>query len=267
MDKKTVIITGGSSGIGRACALRFAAAGYQVVICGRDENRLTHVTEELKHHPTEVLAVKADVGRQEDCRHLIESCLHRFGRVDVLINNAGVSMRAAFHKTQPEVLHTLMNTNFWGTVYCTQEALPHLLQTGGVVVGISSIAGRVGLPGRTLYSASKFAMEGFLEALRIEYLHRGLHVLVVCPGFTESNIRVAALTEDGSPQGYSPRQEKKMMSAAAVADRIFQAVIQRHREIILTVEGKTTLWLKKFFPALLDRLIYRQMKGETGSPF
>lgn len=267
MKRKTVVITGGSSGIGKACAMKFARQGFNVVISGRDEIKLQLTADEIKKLKAEVLPVMADVCKEEDCRRLIEETIRKFGGVDVLINNAGISMRAAFSETDLEVLKQVMNTNFWGSVYCTKYALPYLLKNKGTVAGISSIAGKAGLPGRTGYSASKFALEGFLEALRIENMHTGLHVLTVCPGFTESNIRIAALSKDGTLQGESPREEKKMMKAETVADRIYDAVIHRKREIILTSEGKLTVLLKKFFPAWLDKLIYKNLKREPGAPF
>lgn len=267
MNKKTVVITGGSSGIGKACALKFARQGLNVVISGRYETKLERTADEIKKLKTEVLPVKADISNEEDCRSLIEETIRKFGRLDVLINNAGISMRAAFSETDLEVLKQVMNTNFWGAVYCTKYALPYLIKSKGTVAGISSIAGKAGLPGRTGYSASKFALEGFLESLRIENLNTGLHVLTVCPGFTESNIRNTALSKDGTPQGESPREEKKMMTAEEVADRIFDAVIKRKREIVLTAEGRLTVMLKKFCPSWLDVLIYKNLKNEPGAPF
>ncbi len=267
MNKKTVVITGGSSGIGRACALKFARHRFNVVISGRDEARLNQTADEIKNLKAEVLPVIADGSKEEDCHRLIEETIKKFGGIDVLINNAGISMRAAFHETGLEVLRQVLNTNFWGAVYCTKYALPHLLKNKGTVAGISSVAGKAGLPGRSGYSASKFALEGFLESLRIENLNTGLHVLTVCPGFTESNIRNTALSKDGSHQGESPREEKKMMKAEEVAEKIYDAVIKRRREIILTAEGKLTVFLKKFFPAWLDKLIYKNLKREPGAPF
>ncbi|MBL7929505.1 MAG: SDR family oxidoreductase [Bacteroidia bacterium] len=267
MNKKTVVITGGSSGIGKACAMKFARMGFNVAISGRDEERLIKSAEEIKKINTEVLPVAVDVGKEDDCRRLTEETIRKFGRMDVLINNAGISMRAAFSETELAVLKQLMNTNFWGAVYCTKFALPYLLKNKGTVAGISSIAGKAGLPGRTGYSASKFALEGFLESLRIENLNTGLHVLTVCPGFTESNIRNMALSKDGTIQGESPREEGKLMKAEMVADRIYDAVIKRKREIVLTTEGKLTVWLKKFFPSWLDTIIYKNLKREPGAPF
>lgn len=267
MRGKTVIITGASSGIGKACALAFAGQGAQVVISGRDESRLKDVAGELIQMNREVHPVVMDVMLDNDCQRLVNETIARFGKCDVLINNAGLSMRALFAETDLNVLKKLMDTNFWGAVYCTKYALPHLLKTKGSVVGISSIAGKAGLPGRTGYSASKFALEGFLESLRIENSKTGLHVLVACPGFTASNIRNTALSKDGTRQGESPRDEKKMMSAEHVAQRIVEAVKKRKRDLILTADGRITVLLKKFFPSWADRIIFNHMSKEPGSPF
>ena len=177
-------------------------------------------------------------------------------------------MRSIFEEVELDVIRRVMDVNFWGTVYCTKFALPHLLQVKGSVVGVISIAGHVGLPGRTGYAASKFAVRGFLDTLRIENLKKGLHVLVAAPGFTASEVRLSALNAKGLQQGESPRDEGKMMSAETCADHIYKAVRKRKRELILTfVEGKLTVFLGKFFPALLDRLAYNHMAKEPDSPF
>jgi short-subunit dehydrogenase len=177
-------------------------------------------------------------------------------------------MRALFKDLDLDVIHKLMDINFWGTVYCTKYALPYLLKQKGSVVGVISIAGHVGLPGRTGYSASKFAVRGFLEALRSENLKTNLHVMIVAPGFTASGIRQVALTADGQPQGESPRDEQKMMSAEEVAINIINGIVKRKRNIVLTfLEGKFTVWLNKFLPALVSRLAYKHMAKEPDSPF
>src|ERR1019366_6162034 len=138
---------------------------------------------------------------EEDCKHLINQAITTFGKIDVLVNNAGISMRALFKDVDISVLKAVMDVNFWGTVYCTKYAMPEILKTKGSIVGVSSIAGYKGLPGRTGYSASKFAMNGFLDALRVENLKTGVHILTACPGFTASNIRNTALNKTGTPQG------------------------------------------------------------------
>lgn len=266
MKNKVVVITGASSGIGKALAEAFAARGARLALGARR----TELLEELqKEHPeTEMLIQKTDVSIEEDCRQLIDATVKRFGRIDVMINNAGISMRALFEEVDLKVLHQLMDVNFWGTVYCTKYALPHLLKTQGSLVGVISIAGYVGLPGRTGYSASKFAIRGFLDTVRIENLKKGLHVLVAAPGFTASEVRKVALTNDGSQQGETPRDESKMMSAEACAAHILKAVEKRKRQLILTfTEGKLTVFLGKFFPSLLDKLTYSHMAKEPNSPF
>ncbi len=181
MKDKVVLITGGTSGIGRATALAFGQAGAQVAVTGRDEARLRDIAEELTRLGVRHVVIRADVGVEADSRRAVEETVAAFGRLDILINNAGISMRALFRDADLDVIQRLMQTNFFGTVYTTKFALPHVTQAKGSIVGISSIAGYRGLPGRTGYSASKFAMHGFLEALRTELLPQQVHVLLACP--------------------------------------------------------------------------------------
>lgn len=267
MKDKVVIITGASSGIGKALAYEMASRGAKVVLAARSEENLASIAKELLQKGCKAVVIKADVSLIEDCRKLVSTTVETFGRIDVLINNAGVSMRALFADAEVSVLTRLMNVNFWGAVYCTKFALPYLLQSRGSVVGVSSIAGFKGLPGRTGYSASKFAMHGFLETLRIENLKTGLHVMIACPGFTASNIRKTALAADGSQQGESPRDENSMMSAEEVARRITKGVISRKKILIMTTQGKLTVLLNKFFPFFIDKLVYNHMAKEPDSPF
>ncbi len=266
MKNKVIIITGASSGIGRALAIESAKQGAFLVLAARSNDALKQLQTELGNQ-SQILTVITDVTIENDCKCLIDKTLAHFGRIDVLINNAGISMRALFEELNLEVVRKVMDVNFWGTVYCTKYALPWLLKTGGSLVGVSSIAGYKGLPGRTGYSASKFAMQGFLEVVRIENLKKGLHVLIACPGFTRSNIRKVALAKDGSAQGESPRNEDKMMSAEEVAIHILKAIKKRKPELILTMQGKLTVWLNKFFPEWVDKMVYNHMAKEPDSPF
>ena len=274
---KTVIITGASSGIGLAAVKAFAAKGDCVVLAARNIDKLKSTVAELEKQygatatlgdksVPRFLAVETDVVKEDDCRRLIEETVQAYGRIDVLVNNAGISMRAMFKDLDLSVIKNLMDVNFWGTVYCTKYALPYLLEAKGSVVGVISIAGFKGLPARTGYSSSKFAIYGFLDTLRVEHLHDGLHVMIFAPRFTASNIRFTALTADGSAQGETPRDEGKMMSAEAVAQRLVKGVYKRKAEIVLTPIGKLTVWLNKFFPRLVDRLEYMYMKNEPDSP-
>lgn len=267
-NPKVVIITGASSGIGEAIAREYARIGYHLVIAARSSDKLSQLKTELELSGSRVLTVVTDVTVESDCKYLINKAVEEFGGIDILINNAGISMRALFSDVRLDVIKELMDVNFWGTVYCTYYALPWLIRRSGSLVGIISIAGYVGLPGRTGYSASKFAVRGFLDTIRIENLKNGLHVLVVAPGFTASKIRLSARTADGTVQGTSPRDEKGMMKAETVAREVVEAVQRKKSSLILTfVEGKLTVFLSKFFPRWLDRLTYNHMAKESQSPF
>ena len=266
IENKVAIITGASSGIGRALAIEFNRNNYSVVLAARNTKEL-EITKSYCLHPEKILIVSTDVEKENDCKNLIEASFNHFGRLDVLINNAGISMRANFIDVEVSVIEKLFNVNFWGAIYCTKYALPYLLKNKGSVVGISSIGGYVGLPGRVGYSASKFALHGFLEVLRNENNANDLHVLTASPGFTSSNIRTNALTKDGSSQSESPRDEDKMMKPDEVAKIIFKAVIKRKREVILGFTGKMIVILKRLIPFFADYLVYKHMSKEPKSPF
>ena len=267
MKNKVVVITGASSGIGKACAWHFAKNGSKVVLAARSDDKLKVISDEMTLACYEVLTVQADVSIEEDCKNLISETISKFKEIDVLINNAGISMRATLEDMDLSVMKKVMDVNFFGTVFCTKYALPHILKSKGSVVGVSSIAGYKGLPARTAYSASKFAMQGFLESLRIENLKKDLHVLIACPGFTASNIRNTALSKDGEVQKESPRDESKMMTAEKVAEYIYKAVVNRQNSLVLTINGKLTVLLNKLLPSLVDSLVYNHLKKEPNSPF
>lgn len=266
MKDKVVIVTGASSGIGLATAREFAIQGAKVVFSARSFEIIKHEEETLRNMGCDVFAIKTDVSVEEDCKNLIEKTIEKYGKLDVLINNAGISMRAFFKEVDLNVLKQLMDVNFWGTVYCTKYALPYLLETKGSVVGVSSVAGFIGLPGRTGYSASKFAMHGFLETLRTEHLIDGLHVLILCAGYTKSNIRYKALLADGSPQGTTPREEEKMMMPEEVAKIIVKCVKKRVDFKVLSIEGKLSYYLRIFFPRLIQKSALKNIEKEGEMP-
>jgi NADP-dependent 3-hydroxy acid dehydrogenase YdfG len=262
---QVIVITGGTSGIGKALVKQFLDAGAMVATCARNANNLQLLQDECNND--NLFTCMANVGDQSDCKNFIEKVIQRFGRLDILINNAGMSMRALFDELEDlAVLKRLMDINFWGCVYCTWYALPELKKNKGTVVGISSIAGYRGLPGRSGYSASKFAMQGFLEVLRTENLYTGLNVMWISPGFTASNIRNTALNNQGMAQAETPLDENKLMSAEEVADQIIRAVAGRKRTKVMTLQGKLTVWMNKWFPSLTDKLVYNHFKKEAGSP-
>lgn len=266
LKDKVVIITGGSSGIGKACAEVFGRAGAKIVISGRDPLKLEEAGQQLREQGVEVLTVCGDVSKEEDVKQMIEATIVKFGTIHILINNAGISMRALFEDLDLEVLRKVMDINFWGTVYATKYALPYIIGNKGSIIGISSIAGYRGLPGRTGYSASKAGMHGFLESLRTELLKKDVHVLVACPGFTASNIRNTALAKDGKQQGETPRDETEMMSAEEVARHLLQATVKRKRDLVLTTQGKLTVFLNKWVPAFMDKMVYKHFAQEKDSP-
>lgn len=262
-QNKTVIITGASSGIGRACAVEFASKGANIVLAARQYQSLVELGRELerKYH-IRSYSVQCDVSKEEDCKHLIDQTIKEFSGIDLLINNAGISMRALFKDLDLNVLKTLMDVNFWGTVYCTKYALPSLLSSKGSIVSISSIAGYRGLPGRTGYSASKFAMNGFMESLRVENLKTGLHVMVACPGFTASNIRNTALDTSGNQHGETSMDEDKMMTAEEVAQLISNGVRKRKRTVIMTQKGKLAVLMNKILPSWVDKQVFKLFAKE-----
>jgi len=250
---KVVVITGGSEGIGRALVDIFLAQGAKVATCSRNFDKLYQLQSA---NPGKTLLTKtADISKEQDCKMFIAAVIRTYGTIDVLINNAGISMRALFEEVELDTMRKVMDTNYWGTVYCTQLALPHIVKNKGTIVAVSSIAGYRGLPGRAGYSASKFAIQGFMEGLRTELLNQGVNVMWVCPGFTASNIRNAALTADGSAQGFTPLEENKLMSAEACAQITLKAILKRKRTLIYTWEDKRTVWLNKIWPSIADFLV------------
>jgi short-subunit dehydrogenase len=249
-----VVITGGSDGIGKALVAQFLALGAKVATCGRNENKLSLLATEFPS--SNLFTAQVDVSKQDQSEAFIKQVVDNWGRIDVLINNAGISMRALVSEVSVQTLQNVMDINFWGTVYCTKAALPSIKQNKGVIVGVSSIAGYRGLPGRSGYSASKFALNGWLEALKTELYASGTHVMWVCPGFTTSNIRNAALDKNAKAQGESPMDEGAMMSSEDCATHIIHAIEKRKRSLVLTFTGKRTVFMNKYFPAWADKLVH-----------
>jgi short-subunit dehydrogenase len=253
-NNKVVVVTGGSDGIGKALIDALIPLGAKMATCGRNYDKLYHL--QMQYSNVLLHAEVCDVSKEDECRRFIESTIETFGTIDILINNAGVSMRSLFEDADLEVMRKLMDINFFGAVYCTKYALPEILKQKGTIVGISSTAGYRGLPGRSGYSASKFALRGWLESLRTELLKTGINVMWVSPGFTASNIRNAALNGKAEMQGESPLDESKLMSAEECAHHIIHAIEKRKRTLALTSTGKLTIFLNKFFPSLSDKLVY-----------
>jgi len=252
-SNKVVVVTGGTDGIGKGLVDTLLAQGAKVSTCGRQHDKLYKLQRDYASYPLHT--VVADVSNENDCRHFIESTLKVFGGIDILINNAGISMRSLFKHAEIDVIRKVMDINFFGAVYCTKYAINSLIQRRGTIVGISSIAGYRGLPGRSGYSASKFALQGWLESIKTELAEDGVHVMWVSPGFTTSNIRNAALNDTGQQQGESPMDENKMMTAEECARHILNAIRKKRRSLVMTFTGKETVFMQKFFPGLADKFV------------
>jgi short-subunit dehydrogenase len=252
---KVVVVTGGTDGIGKALVEELLKHGAKVATCGRNNDKLYHLQSEHPSFPLHTMV--ADVSNENDCRRFIETTIKFFGDIDILINNAGISMRAVLKEASIDVIRKVMEINFFGAVYCTKHALNSIIARKGTIVGVSSIAGYRGLPGRNGYSASKFALQGWLEAIKTELAQDGVHVMWVCPGFTTSNIRHAALNKDGESLGESPMDEGAMMPADECARHILRAIQKKKRTLVLTFTGKRTVFMNKFFPGLADKMVQK----------
>ncbi|HUR09794.1 MAG TPA: SDR family oxidoreductase [Flavitalea sp.] len=252
---KVVVITGGSEGIGKALIEALVPLGAKVATCGRNYDKLYNL--QMQYANIELHTVMCDVSKEQECQRFIDSTIKEFGGIDILINNAGISMHALVKDVETDVIRKVMDVNFFGSVYCTKFALSSIVERKGTVAGISSIAGYRGLPGRSAYSASKFALQGWLEALRTELIEDEVNVMWICPGFTTSNIRNAALNKEGQPQGESKMDESKMMPAAECAQYILKAIEKRKRSLVLTFTGKRTVLMNRFFPALTDKMVHK----------
>ena len=261
MKDKVVVITGASKGIGAELARRLAAKGSKLVLAARSEKELEEVAAACKKLGASVVTVKADVTTERDCQAIVAGAMVAYGRLDALVNNAGATMWARFEDIEDlEILKRIMDVNYMGAVYCTKHALPLLKQSKGLIVGISSLAGRTGVPTRTGYSAAKHAMTGFFDSLRIELEDSGVAVTMIYPGFVATGIRENATGPDGKPILVSPVKEGEVMSVEDCARRIVTAMERREREVVMTARGKIGLILKVFAPSLIDRIARRAVE-------
>ena len=250
---KVVAITGGSNGIGKALVDALIPLGAKIATCGRNQDKLYDLQVKYSNHLLHT--VVADVSRYHDCENFIRSTISTFGGIDILINNAGINVRGLLKDVEVEVIQKIMDINFFGTVYCTKLALNSLIERKGIILGVSSIAGYRGLPGRAGYSASKFAMIGFLESIRTEFLDNEVDVLWVCPGFTKSDIRNIPLNSQTPEE--SQLYEDKMMSSEESAAHILRAIEKHKRAAVFTFSDKRTVFINKFFPSWSDKLIQK----------
>jgi short-subunit dehydrogenase len=258
---KVIVLTGASQGIGRALALKLASERPRLVLAARDQAALEAVAEECRARGAETLVVPTDVTEEAQCRALVERAVERFGALDVLVNNAGVGMISRFDALSDlSVYDRLMKVNYLGCVYPTFYALPHLKRSRGQIVVMASLAGLTGVPTRTGYAASKHAVIGFFDSLRIELAGTGVDVTVVCPYFVRSEIHRRAVGPDGKPLEATPLQEERIMSAEECAARTVTAMARRRRMLVFTAKGKLGRFAKLLAPGFVDHLARRAVE-------
>jgi short-subunit dehydrogenase len=265
---KIIVITGASDGIGAEVARQLAAshkAGVGLVLAARKMDALQAVAAKCEAFGAKSLCVRTDVGVREDCTSLVAQAVAKFGRVDALINNAGISAQALLEEVPADKLswyEDVMRVNFWGSVWCTHAALPALIAAKGSIVAVSSLAGIVGVPGRTAYSASKFAQAGFFEALRAEMRAHGVSVTTAYPGVVLTQIRQHGLNAHGQALGSSGLKEDGAMTVEECARLIINGMNSRDREVVMTGKGKLGRWLKLIAPGLVEKMALNAVKSE-----
>jgi short-subunit dehydrogenase len=258
---KVVVITGASSGIGRELAFQLAAQGALLSLAARNVERLESVRAECERHGAKAIALITDVSEPVQCQELIRQTVERFSRLDVLINNAGRTMHVNFEDVRdPSIFEKLMRVNYLGSVYCTYYALPYLKETHGRIVGISSLTGKTGVPTRSGYAASKHAMAGFFDSLRIELAKHQISVTMIYPGFVATAVREEAFGDDGQAVGKSSIRESEVMPVETCAQIILRAAALRKREVVMTLRGKIGVWLKLMAPGLVDRIARKAIR-------
>jgi short-subunit dehydrogenase len=266
---QVIVITGASDGIGAEMARQLArqhGTGVALVLAARTASTLQTVAAQCEALGAQCLVVPTDVSVQAQCQALIAQAVERFGRIDGLINNAGISAQALFAHVQAEDLgwyEQLMRINLWGSVWCTHAALPHLQKSRGRIAAVSSLAGLIGVPGRTAYSASKFAMTGFFEALRAELVGAGVSVTTAFPGVVLTNIRSHGLNAAGQAAGSSGLKEDNAMGVEECASLILRGMQERQREVVMTAPGKIGRFLKLLWPAAVERMALNALKDDV----
>lgn len=252
---QVIIVTGASEGIGRSLCLALASQMPRLVLAARNESRLNELKQEVEAKGAQALVVPTDVTDENACKRLIRMAIAEWGRLDVLVNNAGMTMWTKFDEiNDTSIFERLIRLNYLGSVYCTYYALPYLKERKGRIVAVSSVAGVTGVPTRTAYAASKHAVFGFFDSLRIELAGTGVSVTVVAPDFVLSEMHRRALGSDGNPLGKSPMQEGKIMTSGECASLIVKAMENRDRLLLTSARAKIGRLLRIFAPGLIDRV-------------
>jgi short-subunit dehydrogenase len=261
LQGRRIILTGASEGIGRALALELAGRGARLALAARDRERLESLAQECRAGGGEARAMPTDITSQQDCEWLVNETLAAFGGIDVLIHNAGITMWSRFDALRDlSIFERLMEVNYLAPVRLTSLALPQLKQSKGLIVAVASLAGLTGVPERSGYAASKHAMIGFFDSLRIELAGTGVDVSVIAPDFVVTEIHKRAIGPDGEPLGESPMVKTKIMTAEDCARRITRAIEKRERQVLMSTRGKLGRWLKLLAPSLIDRIAAKAIR-------
>ncbi len=259
---KTIIITGASSGIGKELALQLAKKGAKLALAARNKDKLEEVALLCSQQGTEAIAIPTDVSDKKECKALIDKTVKQFKVIDILVNNAGITMWSYFEEIKNlDILEKIMQVNYFGSVYCTYYALPYLKISHGQIVGVSSLTGKTGVPTRSGYGASKHAMAGFFDTLRIELKSSGVDVTMIYPGFVSTEVRERAFGGDGKPLGKSPVKEGQVMTSQECVKQMIPAIEKRKRELVMTFRGKAGLWLKMIAPGLVDKIALKAIRS------
>ena len=259
---RSIVLTGASSGIGHEMALQLATAGARLALAARDVDRLEHVAAACRERgAADVFVQRCDITSEDDCRGLMDVTADRFDSIDVLVANAGQTLWGLFEDFKSLApLRKVMEVNYFGSVHCTRWALPHLRESKGQIVVVSSLTGKTGVPTRSGYAASKHALHGFFDTLRIELRGSGVDITLACPDFVATETRERAWGIDDRAMGKSPVRENDVMTAGECARRILVGAAKRKRELILSRRGKLGLLLKIFAPSLVDRIAARAIR-------
>lgn len=261
-QNRVVIVTGGASGIGLATCWELAKHGAGIVMLDMDKNNLANCKKAFLDKGHDILALECDVTDEESCKNSIDHVLDKFGQIDILFNNAGITQRGLFENSDINVFKKVMDVNFFGSLYCTKVALPSLIKSRGMIIVNESIAGVAPLLGRTGYSASKHALHGMFTSLRCELRHKGVHVMIVCPGFIKTNLQTRALGSDGKIASHEQTTIGKSDTPENVAKQIADGIVKRKPMLVLTFMGKVGYFVSRFFPLLYERIMTRQFKDE-----
>jgi NAD(P)-dependent dehydrogenase (short-subunit alcohol dehydrogenase family) len=259
---KVVVVTGAASGIGAAICQRFAEAGAKIGLLDMDEAGVKVAANKLEGDGADAVGIKCDVANETDCARAIGVVIQRYGGVDVLVNNAGITQRSAFVDTKISVYRKVMDVNFYGSLHCTRAAIDCLIERRGSIIVIESMAGLTPLLGRTGYCASKHALHGFFTSLRAELRDSGIHIMLVCPGFVNTNLQTRALGEDGRVTTHPQTVVGKPTSAEKVAEAIYKGALKKRHLLVLTPVGKLAYWISRLAPVIYERLMTKQVKEE-----